>query len=97
MGSVLWHAARAGKMGAHITPQDLCPAQQSLPCAWTPQQLVAPPYASVSVNVGNGRSIDLLKVIAKPHRPVSRRSGMSSMPCSGIGFYGNPSPFLSPP
>ncbi len=54
--------------GADTTPQNLCPAQlETLPCAWTPEQLVAPTFASLPINVGNGHSIDLLKVIANPN------------------------------
>ncbi len=63
--------------GAALTPPGLCPAQlETLPCNWTPEQLVAPSFASVPVTDRDGHTFDLLKVNANPNRTVSCRSGM---------------------
>ncbi len=64
--AVSMQAAKASQQGA-ISPQDLCPSQRgTLPCMWTPDQLQAPSFGSVPVDLGNGQSIDILQVAARP-------------------------------
>ena len=59
----LSQAARAGRASSDITPQDLCPSQQAtLPCVWSPDQLQAPTFGAIDIDLGGGMSVDIVQV-----------------------------------
>ena len=45
------------------------PSQQAtLPCVWSPDQLQAPSFGSVPIDLGNGQSVDIIQVRVTPRR-----------------------------
>ncbi len=71
-------AARASS-STRVTPQDLCPSQQAtLPCVWSPDQLQAPTFGAVNIDLGNGMTVDIVQVGASC---TAARVNFTSMSC----------------